>query len=108
MKTKTLSLAAGFAALLFVSSSIASSEPVISSSSENSVRISDARVVKALGGGSYSDLGDLAGIPGKEDRRKNLRLVRIAEKLGSLQPPTNRAWMGATKILDLTKTNLLR
>jgi hypothetical protein len=53
MKTKTLSLAAGFAALLFASSSIASSNPVISSSSENSVRISSARVVRALGGGSY-------------------------------------------------------
>ena len=53
MKTKTLSLAAGFAALLFASSSIASTNPVISSSSENSVRISDARVVRALGGGSY-------------------------------------------------------
>ena len=53
MKKMTLSLTAGFAALLFASSSIASSEPVISSSSENSVRISDARVVRALGGGSY-------------------------------------------------------
>ena len=53
-KTKTLFLAAGFAALLFASSSIASANPVIiSSSSENSVRISDARVVRALGGGSY-------------------------------------------------------
>ena len=53
MKKKTLSLAAGFAALLFASSSIASTNPVISSSSENSVRISSARVVRALGGGSY-------------------------------------------------------
>ena len=53
MKTKSLSLAAGFAALLFASSSIASTNPVISSSSENSVRISSARVVRALGGGSY-------------------------------------------------------
>jgi hypothetical protein len=53
MKTKTLSLAAGAAVLLFASSSIASTNPVISSSSENSVRISSARVVRALGGGSY-------------------------------------------------------
>ena len=53
MKKKTLSLAAGFAALLFASSSIASTSPVISSSSENSVQISSARVVRALGGGSY-------------------------------------------------------
>ena len=53
MKKKTLSLAAGFAALLFASSSIASTNPVISSSSENSARISSARVVRALGGGSY-------------------------------------------------------
>ena len=53
MKKKTLSLAAGFAALFFASSSIASANPVVSSSSENSVQISDARVVRALGGGSY-------------------------------------------------------
>jgi hypothetical protein len=53
MKTRTLSLAAGFAALLFASSSIASPDPVISFSSENSVRISSASVVRALGGGSY-------------------------------------------------------
>jgi hypothetical protein len=53
MKTKTLSLAAGFVALLFASGSIASTNPVISSSSENFVRISSARIVKALGGGSY-------------------------------------------------------
>jgi hypothetical protein len=49
MKTRTLSLAA----LLFASSSIASTGPVISSSSEISVRISSASVVRALGGGSY-------------------------------------------------------
>jgi hypothetical protein len=53
MKKKILSLAAGIAALLFASSSIASSNPIISSSSENSVRMSDARVARALGGGSY-------------------------------------------------------
>ncbi|MET0252572.1 MAG: hypothetical protein ABW214_00870, partial [Terrimicrobiaceae bacterium] len=53
MKTKTLSLAAGAAVLLFASSSIASTNTVISYSSENSVRISTARVVRALGGGSY-------------------------------------------------------
>ena len=48
-KKKTLS----FAALLFASSSIAFTKPVISSSSENSVRINSARVVRAPGGGSY-------------------------------------------------------
>jgi hypothetical protein len=53
VKKKTLSLAAGFAALLFASSSIASTNPVISSSSKNSVRISDSSVVRAVGGGSY-------------------------------------------------------
>jgi hypothetical protein len=53
MKKKTLSLTAGFAALLLASSSIAYTSPVISSSSANSVRISSARVVRALGGGSY-------------------------------------------------------
>ena len=52
-KINSLSLAAGFAALLFASSSIAYTSPVISSSSANSVRISSARVVRALGGGSY-------------------------------------------------------
>ena len=53
MKRQILSLAAGFAALLFASGSRASADPVISSSSENSVRISNARIVRALGGGSY-------------------------------------------------------
>jgi hypothetical protein len=53
MKIKTLSIAVGFAAVLFASSSIASTDPVISSSSENSVRICSARVVRAPGGGSY-------------------------------------------------------
>jgi hypothetical protein len=53
MKTKILSLAAGFAASLVASGSTASTNPVISTSSENSVRISNARVVRALGGGSY-------------------------------------------------------
>jgi hypothetical protein len=52
-KTKALFLAAGFAALLLASSSIASANPVISSSSENSVQMSDSSVVRALGGGSY-------------------------------------------------------
>jgi hypothetical protein len=52
-KAKALSLAAGFVALLFASSSIASANPIISSSSENSVRITSARVERALGGGSY-------------------------------------------------------
>lgn len=53
MNTKTFSLAVGIAVLLFASSRIASANPVISSSSENSVQISSARVVRALGGGSY-------------------------------------------------------
>jgi hypothetical protein len=48
-KTKALS----FAALLVVSSSIASANPVISSWSENSLRIDSAGVVRAIGGGSY-------------------------------------------------------
>ena len=52
-KPKALSLAAGFVALLFAGSSIASTNPVISASSQNSVRISSARVVRAIGGGSY-------------------------------------------------------
>ena len=52
-KTKALSLVVGFVALLFASSGIASTNPVILSSSENSVRISSARVVRAIGGGSY-------------------------------------------------------
>ena len=53
MKKKILSLAAGFVALLVASGSIASTNPVISTSSENSVRISNARIMRALGGGSY-------------------------------------------------------
>ena len=53
MKEKALSLAACFAALLFASSNIAFTNPVISSSSENSVKISSARVVRAIGRGSY-------------------------------------------------------
>ena len=53
MKKKTLSLAAGFAGLLIASNCIASTNPVISSSSENSVQTSDTRIVRALGGGSY-------------------------------------------------------
>jgi hypothetical protein len=53
MKIKTLSLAAGAAVLLFASSGIASTNTVISTSSEDSVRIGSARVVRALGGGSY-------------------------------------------------------
>ena len=52
-KTKALFLAAGFAALLLASSSIAFSQPPISVSSEHSVRIVDARIVSAPGGGSY-------------------------------------------------------
>ena len=52
-KTKALFLAAGFAALLLASSTIASANPVISSSSENSVQMGDSSVVRALGGGSY-------------------------------------------------------
>jgi hypothetical protein len=49
MKTKALS----FAALIVASSSIAFANPVISASSEDPVRISSARVVRASGGGSY-------------------------------------------------------
>ena len=52
-KTKALFLAAGFAAWLFSGSSIAFSQPPISFSSEDSVRIVDARIVSAPGGGSY-------------------------------------------------------
>ena len=54
MKTKTLSLAAGAAVLLFASSSIATTNPYhFNLRPKNSVRISSARVVRALGGGSY-------------------------------------------------------
>jgi hypothetical protein len=53
MKTKSFSLAMGFAFLLFASSHRASANAVISSSSGNSVRISSARVLRAIGGGSY-------------------------------------------------------
>jgi len=53
MKTKTFRLAATAAALLFASNHIAWANLAISTSSENSVRISSARVVRALGGGSY-------------------------------------------------------
>src|SRR5258707_464557 len=49
MKTRELF----FAAWLVASSSIASTSPVISSSSENSVRIDGTSVVRASGGGSY-------------------------------------------------------
>jgi hypothetical protein len=49
MKIKALS----FAALLVASSSLASANPVISASSEESVRISSASLVRASGGGSY-------------------------------------------------------
>jgi hypothetical protein len=53
VKTNTSFLAAGLTALVFVSSSIAYSKTFISSSSESSARIGRARVVKAIGGGSY-------------------------------------------------------
>ena len=53
VKTKTSFLAAGLAALLFVSSSIAFSQTFVSSSRESSTRIGRAKVVKAIGGGSY-------------------------------------------------------
>ena len=49
MKAKALV----FAALLVASTSITSADPVISASSEDSVRISSASVVRASGGGSY-------------------------------------------------------
>jgi hypothetical protein len=48
-KTKALF----FAALLVARSSIAATQPVISSSSEDSVRINSTSVAKANGGGSY-------------------------------------------------------
>jgi hypothetical protein len=51
VETKTPFLAAGLTALFFVSSSIACSKTFISS--ESSTRIGPARVVKAIGGGSY-------------------------------------------------------
>ena len=52
VKTKTAFLAAGLTALLFMSSSIAFSQTFVSSR-ESSTRICRARVVKAIGGGSY-------------------------------------------------------
>src|SRR3979411_1097061 len=53
MKTKAFPLAATAATFLFASSHMASANLAISTSSENSVRLSSARVVRALGGGSY-------------------------------------------------------
>jgi hypothetical protein len=53
VETKTSFLTGVVTALLFVSSSIACSKTFISSSSESSARIGRARVVKAIGGGSY-------------------------------------------------------
>lgn len=53
VKTKTSFLAAGLTALLFVSSSIAFSQRFVTSSPASSTRIGRARVVKAIGGGSY-------------------------------------------------------
>ena len=53
VKTKTCFLAAGLTACLFASSSIAGSQTFISSSSESSTRMGRARVIKAIGGGSY-------------------------------------------------------
>jgi hypothetical protein len=53
VKTKTSFLAAGLTAFLFVSSSIACSKTSISFSSESPTRIGSARLVKAIGGGSY-------------------------------------------------------
>jgi hypothetical protein len=49
LKTKALF----FAALLVARSSIVDAQPVVSSSSEDSVRINSTSVVKANGGGSY-------------------------------------------------------
>jgi hypothetical protein len=51
VETKTSFLAAGVTALFLVSSSIACSQAFIAS--ESSTRIGPARVVKAIGGGSY-------------------------------------------------------
>ena len=53
VKPKISILAACLTALLFVSSGIADSKTFTSSSSESSTRIGSARVVKAIGGGSY-------------------------------------------------------
>jgi hypothetical protein len=53
MKTNPLSLAAVLIALLFASSSIGFSKPDLSPSPEDSVQISNPRVVKAPGPGSY-------------------------------------------------------
>lgn len=52
MKTKTSLFAVGVAASLFASG-LAFANPAISVSSEQSVRIDSARVVRAPGGGSY-------------------------------------------------------
>ena len=52
MKIKTLLLVAGCAAFL-LSDGSASIDRVIVSSSENAVQINSARVVRAIGGGSY-------------------------------------------------------
>jgi hypothetical protein len=53
MKMKILFLAVGAAVLLSASRNTASGSTVISFSSENALRISSARLVNALGGGSY-------------------------------------------------------
>ena len=53
VKAKISILAACLTVLLFVSSGIADSKTFTSSSSGGSTRIGSARVVKAIGGGSY-------------------------------------------------------
>jgi hypothetical protein len=53
MRAKTFLIAVGFTVLLIASSSIASANAAISVSSENSLRISSARLVRAIDGDSY-------------------------------------------------------
>jgi hypothetical protein len=53
MRAKTSLFTASLAALLLAGASIASASPAISSSSEKTMNIKSARVVKAFGGGSY-------------------------------------------------------
>src|SRR5215510_10713294 len=53
MRAKTFLIAVGFTVLLFASSCIASANAVISLSSENSLRISSARVERAIGGSGF-------------------------------------------------------
>src|SRR5262245_53724004 len=53
MRAKTFLIAVGFTVLLFASSCIASASAAVSIASENSLRISSGRLVRALDGGSF-------------------------------------------------------